>query len=120
MGTPVWWMVSNGLTNGSLIDLELDDDDHDGMAAWQEWRAFTDPTNAASALVFTGVSSTGGNVVVQWQSATGPTYAVLRGAAPDGTSTQLATGVIATPPINVWTDTTATAVEPFYRIVVEP
>ncbi|MCF7855603.1 MAG: hypothetical protein K9N51_12450 [Candidatus Pacebacteria bacterium] len=120
MGTPVWWMRQNGLTNGELTDLELADVDHDGMQAWEEWFAFTDPTNQASALTFTDSASSAGDRVVWWRSVAGPTYSLLRGTNAGGPFSPVATGLSPTPPLNVWTDSTSTATMDFYRIVVDP
>jgi hypothetical protein len=50
-GTPEWWLAAFGWTN-TFDEAEGVDADGDGFAAWQEWLAGTDPTNAASALRF--------------------------------------------------------------------
>lgn len=52
-GTPHWWLAKYGLpTNdaGALYD------EGDGMPAWQEYAADTDPTNAASCFTITGTA----------------------------------------------------------------
>jgi len=54
-GTPVPWLMSYGFS-GNFTNAELLDPDHDGMKNWQEYRANTIPTNAASKLVVTKVS----------------------------------------------------------------
>lgn len=47
--TPEWWLHEfYGLTN--YHEADLDDSDGDGMVAWQEYRADTDPTNQQSVL----------------------------------------------------------------------
>lgn len=48
--TPYWWLAENGLTNGgfSFDAAETNDSDGDGMAAWEEFIAGTQPTNSLS------------------------------------------------------------------------
>ncbi len=119
MGTPVWWMARYGLTGGSLTEQELADRDGDGMSAWEEFVAFTDPTNKLSALVLSDSAAAGGDRIIWWSSVDGPLYSVLRGAAPGGPFDPVATGVPPTPPMNVWTDKTSVTDSEFYRILVE-
>ena len=49
-GTPIPWLQSYGFT-GDYTNAELLDPDNDGMANWQEFRANTNPTNAASMFL---------------------------------------------------------------------
>ena len=44
-GTAEAWLTRYGLTNGTPDQAELVDSDGDGVAAWQEYVAGTDPTN---------------------------------------------------------------------------
>ena len=58
-GTPYWWLSTQaGATN--FTTAELQDIDNDGAAAWQEYRAGTAPSNAASVfrILRTDVSGT--------------------------------------------------------------
>jgi hypothetical protein len=99
-GVPHWWLAQHG------IDPETEGDQYDegdGVPAWEEYAAGTDPTNAASLLIASGISTPEeSSVVVQWQSAEGRTYSI-RGAADllDPSSGRLLEGGIpATPPLN--------------------
>jgi len=48
-GTPYWWLSAQAGATNFATD-ELLDTDHDGAAAWQEYRAGTAPSNAASVF----------------------------------------------------------------------
>jgi hypothetical protein len=50
MGTPTWWLRQYGLTSNVVAVEEMRDTDGDGMVAWKEYIAGTDPTNKASVL----------------------------------------------------------------------
>ncbi len=65
-------------TDGSADNL---DSDGDGFSNWQEWRAGTNPTNAASLLQMVPVAATSltSGAIVKWQSVLGVNYFVQRG-----------------------------------------
>jgi hypothetical protein len=71
------WLAQHGLPADGSADYL--DTDGDGMNNWQEWRAGTNPTNAASALRIISVQPTGTNVALTWQSVLGIGYFVHRG-----------------------------------------
>lgn len=71
-GTPVWWLAFFGLTNTSYNSEDGLDGDRDGMTAWQEYIAGTDPTNRNSALRLLGVTWSNGIPLLEWQSAESP------------------------------------------------
>ncbi len=48
-GTPVPWLTANGFTN-DFVNAELSDPDGDGLLTWQEYRANTNPRDAASTF----------------------------------------------------------------------
>lgn len=59
LGTPVPWLIQYGYPYTGQTNYytnELADPDHDGMQNWQEYRANTVPTNAASKLYITALS----------------------------------------------------------------
>lgn len=73
-GTPVLWLMSYGFS-GDFTNAENLDSDNDGMANWQEFRANTNPTNAASALfVRSVVHQPDGRYQVQFDTSTYRTY----------------------------------------------
>jgi hypothetical protein len=61
--TPHWWLAQYGLP---LNDAGALYDDGDGMLAWEEYIADTDPTNALSVLEVTNIVFESGNVCVGW------------------------------------------------------
>lgn len=67
LGSPEPWLCQYGLTNESAAAEELKDTDGDGMFAWQEYEADTDPTNSASVLRITGVTLDAGVLRVDWK-----------------------------------------------------
>jgi len=98
------------------------DPDHDGLLNWMERIAGTDPTNAASSLMVSAPTNSpmaAGQFVVCWQSVSDRTYAVMMATNLLTGFTNLATGVLATPPLNVYTDNTDNAAGRFYRMRVE-
>ncbi len=121
MGTPISWLYDHALTNypGGWTEAESDDRDVDGMRAWQEYVAGTDPTNPASVFAFTTLSAEAEtNVVFAWNSASNRLYSVewstnlmenLWTAVPD------LTNLAASPPLNTVTVNVESA-NSFYRI----
>ena len=54
-GVPEWWLAQYGWTH-DFEAAAAADTDVDGMPAWAEWHADTDPTDPRSRLAFTAVS----------------------------------------------------------------
>ena len=70
------WLQRYGMpTDGSADAL---DPDRDRMTNWQEWRAGTNPTNAASFLSISSITVTGLVATLRWQSASDVTYTLER------------------------------------------
>lgn len=68
-GTPYWWLSTQaGATNFAAA--ELLDLDHDGAAAWQEYRAGTAPTNAASVFGILRMEASGTVSRLWWYGTT--------------------------------------------------
>jgi hypothetical protein len=68
------WLAQYGLPADGSADYT--DSDADGMNNWQEWRASTNPTNAASLLRIVSLSPAGSNVMLTWQSVLGAGYSL--------------------------------------------
>ena len=99
------------------------DADGDGFADAHEYRAGTNPTNASSLLRFSGTNEwVQAGVVVRWLSAEGRSYSVDRATNLLGAEPFASLGIrTSTPPLNVYTDVTASGAGPFiYRIRLAP
>ena len=82
-GVPEYWLAAYGWTANFEAAAETDTDS-DGHAAWQEWRADTDPTNGLSVLKLTGVALTNGQAWVFWSGGVARTQILERAQAPNG------------------------------------
>jgi len=121
--TPEWWLAQYGLTN-DLYDFaaaETNDSDRDGMPAWQEHIAGTDPTNHASFLAVTNLPSPDASTfVIAWPSVSNRIYGVDRATnllSPGFES--ISSNIPASPPMNVHTDILPGVDQSFYRVTVE-
>lgn len=63
--TPHWWLARHGLDPNSAGAFY---DDGDGIPAWQEYIADTDPTNKDSVLALTGLTlNADGSILIEWK-----------------------------------------------------
>jgi hypothetical protein len=116
-GLPVDWQLLYFGQSG--VDPQADPDG-DGMSTGGEYLAGTDPTDGDSALAFTAVAWLSGTVQVRWRSVQGRSYAVQRSSQLLTGYADVATGLEATPPVNVWDDVSAAGGPYFYRLRLEP
>jgi hypothetical protein len=117
-GTPFSWLASFGLGNGGWNRAAMADQDGDGMAAWKEYIAGTDPTNPFSILLVTSVAdATASGFVVQWPSVADRTYELDRTTNLTLNAFEvIAVDLPATPPMNVYTDVVEGLDRALYRI----
>ena len=76
--TPEWWLAQHGWTD-NFDTAAITDHDADGLATWQEWIAYTDPTNAADvfrAEPSVSTNGAGGNVI-GWDARPDRSYAIF-------------------------------------------
>jgi subtilisin family serine protease len=120
-GLPDWW---EQLYFGHLTGTDPNaDPDGDGASNLAEWRAGTDPTSPLSCLRLHAVLSAGTtNLTLQWPSASGRFYRLLRSTnLVVGFDSIVRTNISATPPLNSELDTNAPPGRPcFYRLELEP
>lgn len=74
--TPWRWLAQYYPTTNDFDAAALSDTDGDGMKAWQEYRARTNPENELSLLKITGLQAVSNENTVSWSSVTGRTYSV--------------------------------------------
>lgn len=74
-GVPLWWLASYGLTNNFALEAMLDRDG-DRHAAWQEWKAGTDPINPQSVLALHSMTLT--NALTGRATLSFPTHSAKR------------------------------------------
>jgi len=122
-GVPEWWMARYGWTNNLAVIAQADADG-DKQPTWAEYYAGTNPTNANS---FLGMGQARSNAATEepgriyWKSEMGRVYKVHSSSMLEsGIFSLIASNILATPPINVATDSTTQA-QPrnFYRIEVD-
>jgi hypothetical protein len=123
-GTPLTWLSYYGFTN-DFAAAEENDPDGDGMKTWEEYRAGTAPTNAASVFRFQEIAPVADGISLTWFGTTnsGVTTPFLMYRATNllspawvlisGSITRAGNG------FNVWTDSVpATGMQGFYRVAV--
>ncbi|MDF7823646.1 hypothetical protein P4B35_06435 [Pontiellaceae bacterium B12227] len=76
-GTPIPWLLENGLT----ADDDEIDNDGDGLETWEEYITGTIPTDSNSVLVVTSLENLGGdNYAISWKSVTNRSYSIVTNA----------------------------------------
>jgi hypothetical protein len=96
---PEWWLAQNNLPvndSGALAD-----SDGDGIENWKEFRAGTDPNNAASRLLM-GTTMSGPQLILQWPSASGRLYRLYCATNSAANFSVIASNIYATPPTNAY------------------
>lgn len=118
---PKWWLAENGLTNQTPEQEAVTDGDGDGMVAWQEYRAATDPNDPNSvAMTVLSVTPTNNVVIVEWLSYTNASYfyELQRTVDAGDGFLPVATNLPATPPVNVVTNESPPAHHEAYRVIM--
>jgi hypothetical protein len=117
-GLPDDWEMAHF---GSLAAAANADPDGDGVSNQAEHQAGTDPNDPQSLFTLIHITPHQlGGIEVQWSSATEKSYIIQRSGNLLSGFTDVATGIAATPPINLYHDTTATGQGPFfYRLRLE-
>ena len=123
-GTSLLWLRSHGFTNDFAV-AEEGDPDGDRMKTWEEYRAGTDPTNAASVFRFQEIAAVSAGIRLTWPGGTNgglttpfQMYRTTNLLSPawdlvSGSITRAGNG------FNVWTDSPpASAMHVFYRLAV--
>ncbi|MDF7799028.1 hypothetical protein P4C99_06110 [Pontiellaceae bacterium B1224] len=83
-GTPILWLDGYYDVPGDFPDWDaaaLSDTDGDGLLAWEEYVAGTDPTDGNSVLKISSLVSVGADYIVSWQSVEGKSYSIITNAS---------------------------------------
>ena len=114
------WAQQYALPTDGTADYLDSDGDH--MNNWQEWKAGTIPTNAASVLQLASPSNSVSGVTVTWQSVSGKTYFLQRStnlSAQPAFST-IQSNIVGQTGTTSYTDTTAAGHDlSIYRVGVQ-
>ena len=117
-GAPEWWLAQYGYSNYEAD--AVSDTDGDGLLAWQEYIAGTDPTVGSSGFLIASGEATPQGDIIRWSSVADRFYSV-------GWTTNLtvpfvvwpdAANLPATPPENSYTNPAPLGDSMFYRIKV--
>ncbi|HTL73524.1 MAG TPA: choice-of-anchor Q domain-containing protein [bacterium] len=112
------WAQQYGLPTDGTADSA--DTDGDGLNNWQEWKAGTVPTNAASVLQLASPTNSVSGLVVTWRSVANITYYLQRSSDLGGGFSSLVSNLVGQAGSTSCTDTTATNAGPyFYRVGVQ-
>jgi hypothetical protein len=91
-----------------------------GMTYYQQFIAGTDPLDKNSVFEFVDIKPAAQGLNIVWTSFTNRVYTLESSPALGGSFTPLQQHIAAAPPLNTFTDTTATGQGPrFYRVLVE-
>lgn len=75
---PEWWLAMYYPGTNDFDSSAMTDTDSDGMFAWQEYEAGTDPTNAFSVFKINYLMNNVDEYIVKWLSVTGKTYSIYK------------------------------------------
>lgn len=111
---PYWWLQNYGLATDNSVDTT--DTDGDGHNNWQEWRTDTIPTNPASALKLTTVTTNNPGLKLSWQSVNTRRYRIERSTSLGNPPVFLTikTNLAGQSGATTYTDTNAVGDGPFY------
>ena len=112
------WLQQYGFPQDGSADSA--DPDGDGMNNWQEWRAGTIPTNAASMLQMLTPSIGSAGITLTWQSQTNITYFLQRSPALGAPFSTIRSNLLGQGGTTSYTDTNGISAGPcLYRVGVQ-
>ena len=119
-GMPDAWEIAHGLNHQDGADANTDVDG-DGQINLAEYLAGTDPQSAQSYLRVDSIAgSPGVGAQITWGSVAGRLYTILRSGTVTGGFVPMAAHLESTPPQNIFLDSSATNMGPyFYRLQLE-
>lgn len=97
-----------------------DDADGDGLTNLQEMMCGTDPMDPGSLLRIVDIKTgAGGRIILHWDSVAGHSYRVYRALGGSAAYLQIAAGLPATPPVNIFTNMASGAACAVYGVQAE-
>ena len=109
------WQMDNFSSTTAPNTAPNEDYDEDGFSNWGEFMAGTDPKDDDSFLALETQRFSNNEFVVRWPSVAGRQYSLRRYTnLVHGSSSIIASGIAATPTVNVYTDSVPSAVESYY------
>ena len=119
--TPHWWLALHYGDTNDFNTLAMSDSDGDSLAAWQEYRAGTIPTNILSRFTVSRITTSGDQSghVLYWNSLNGRIYTIYTATQldlPDWSSIRQVQG---TNGLQEYTDTNTTHSFRLYRLGVD-
>ncbi len=109
------WQMDNFSSTTAPNTAPNEDYDEDGFSNWGEFMAGTDPRDDASFLALETQRFSNNEFVVRWPSVAGRQYSLRRYTnLVHGSSSIIASGIAATPTVNVYTDSVPSVVESYY------
>jgi hypothetical protein len=109
------WLAAHGLPVTDAVTFA--DSDGDGHSNAHEWEVGTIPNDPSSVLRMNAWIAMG-NLYVSWPSAAARTYRLLASTNAAGPFATVASGIAATPAMNIYQPATSSA-QRFYRVEVE-
>ena len=116
-GLPNWWerrYFGHDTNAIAVFDLDLDN-----LTNAEEYEAGTDPTNKASFFGICDLQKIAGGasgMTVIWYSVPSRSYTVCRSSAPGSGFIPVASNIVATPPLNTYTDSAPASAKAYYLI----
>ncbi|VGO18352.1 right-handed parallel beta-helix repeat-containing protein [Pontiella sulfatireligans] len=118
-GTPLAWLEQY-YPGMDPTEADESDTDGDGLFAWQEYIADTNPTNTASVLKLTTIQPEAGGIRIDWQGGgQARQYLEYTANLPANTWVAIYTNEPVTAPTNMLVDSNAGGNPGFYRIQAE-
>lgn len=120
-GTPNYWLEDYELVTGDDYEAaDITDSDDDGLLAWEEYVAGTDPTDDTSVLEINSISNTADGLVITWQSVSNKTYSIITNTSLSVSDSGTAvSGIEATSNVTSYTVSGGSAGSVFYEVGVE-
>jgi len=113
---PEYWLAAYGWSKDFDAAAETDSD-ADGLPAWAEWRADTDPTNTSSVLKLTGLMFSNETATLTWIGGIARTQVIQRAESLGGPWLPILTNLPPTAVTNVLSPT-GSATSGFFRVLI--